>query len=452
MNEMIFKNNYVNNVFNNFVNKNQYQKEYIDACKEILESLQLYIDKHPEIEKYNILERFLEPERSISFKVSWVDDNNIVRVNRGYRVQYNSALGPYKGGIRFHPSVNSSIINFLALEQCLKNSLTGLPLGGGKGGSDFDPKGKSDGEIMRFCQSFMNELYRHIGPHTDVPAGDLGVGAKEIGYLFGQYKKIRNEHVGVLTGKGISFGGSNLRPEATGYGLCYFTRIVLDKILNTTFDNKEVIISGFGNVAFFAFEKAIELNAKVVALSNTKGYIYDKNGLKYDIIRKIKERNGSLKDYLIYVPSAEFNENYKDIFTKKCDIVLPCATQNEIDLKTAKMLVKNGVKVVCEGANMPCSLDAIHCFIDNNVVFAPGKASNAGGVAVSGLEMSQNALGLGWTRNEVDQKLEGIMVNIFNNIYSLNKEYNIRDNDLITCANIAGFEKICVAMIAQGII
>ena len=450
----MFTNQYVINVFNNFCLKNKGQEEYIQACQEILESLELLVNKNPDIEKHNLLERFLEPERFISFKVCWMDDNNNIQVNRGYRVQYNSSIGPYKGGLRFHPTVNESIIKFLGLEQCLKNSLTTLPLGGGKGGSDFDPKGKSDNEIMRFCQSFMNELYRHIGHNIDVPAGDIGVGKKEIGYLFGQYKKLKNEYTGVLTGKGLSFGGSLGRLQATGYGLCYFTNKALNTLLNDSFENKKVLISGSGNVAIYAAEKAIELGAKVIAMSDSNGHIYDENGLDINIIKEIKEvKKGRIKDYINYINTATYIErnDTTTIWSIKCDIALPCATQNEITLKDAQSLVKNGCKIVCEGANMPTTLEAIHYLIDNDIIFGPGKAANAGGVATSALEMSQNSIRLSWSFEEVNQKLKQIMENIFLSAYQTSKKYNLKENDLLTGSNIAGFEKIAEAMIAQGI-
>lgn len=451
----MFKNNYINEVFNNIKNKNIGQYEYIQACQEILESLELVIDKNPKIKDNSILERFFEPERMISFKVTWMDDSNKIHVNRGYRVQYNSSIGPYKGGIRFHPSVNESIIKFLGLEQCLKNSLTTLPLGGGKGGSDFDPKGKSDNEIMRFCQAFMTELYRHIGPYTDIPAGDIGVGHKEIGYMFGQYKKIKNEFSGVLTGKPLSFGGSLVRKEATGFGLCYFTDIALQTIKNTSLKDKRIIISGAGNVAIYACEKAQSLGAKVLAMSDSSGWIYDPNGIKLDVIKQIKEvEKGRIKDYISRVDGSIFTESKSDnptIWSIPCDIALPCATQNELNIEDAKLLLKNGCIGVFEGANMPCTLDAIHYLIENNVIFGPGKASNAGGVATSGLEMTQNSIRMSWSFEEVDNKLKAIMENIFLNVYNTSKKYEIRKNDLLTGANIAGFEKIVDAMIYQGI-
>ena len=452
----MIKNEYVLKVYNDFKKKNEGKKEYIQAVSEILESLELLIENNEEYVKENILERFLEPERYIEFRVSWLDDSNNVRVNKGYRVQYNSAIGPYKGGLRFHPSVNESIIKFLGVEQCLKNSLTTLPMGGGKGGSDFDPKGKSDKEIMRFCQAFMNELYRHIGKDTDVPAGDIGVGAKEIGYLFGQYKKIKNEFNGVLTGKGLSYGGSLGRKEATGYGLCYFTNESLRVQKNTSLEGKIVIISGSGNVAIYALEKALELGAKVIAMSDSNGYIIDEKGINLEVIKDIKEvKKGRIKEYLNYVSDAKYVESNgvnPSIWSVKCDIAMPCATQNELDLNDAKMLVANGVIGVYEGANMPTTLEAYNYLVDNDVIYGPGKASNAGGVSVSGLEMTQNALRLSWSKEEVDQKLKDIMINIFHNVYNTNIKYNIKSNDLLKGANIAGFVKIADAMIAQGVI
>jgi glutamate dehydrogenase (NADP+) len=452
----MIKNTYVLNVLNDFKNKNKGKAEYIQACEEILESLELLINQREDYVKENILERFLEPERYIEFRVCWLDDNNNVRVNKGYRVQYNSAIGPYKGGLRFHPSVNESIIKFLGLEQCLKNSLTTLPMGGGKGGSDFDPKGKSDKEIMRFCQSFMNELYRHIGPNTDVPAGDIGVGAKEVGYLFGQYKKIRNEFTGALTGKGLTFGGSLIRKEATGYGLCYFTNAALKTLKNDSFEGKKVIISGSGNVAIYALEKASELGAKVIAMSDSNGWVYDENGIDLNIIKEIKEVNkGRIKEYLNYKENAIYTESKEGnatIWSLPCDLALPCATQNELTLEDAKMLVKNGVIGVFEGANMPTTIEAYKYLVDNNVIYGPGKAANAGGVAVSGLEMSQNSLRLSWSKEEVDARLQNIMNDIFVNVYNTSIKYGIKLNDLLKGANIRGFEKIADAMIAQGTI
>lgn len=447
----MFKSEYLNNVYNDFLKKNPAEPEYQQAALEILESIEPYVMKHPEFEEKKLIERFLEPERVVQFKVVWTDDKGKFQVNRGFRVQYNSAIGPYKGGLRLHPSVNASIIKFLGLEQTLKNSLTSLPMGGGKGGSDFDPKGKSDTEIMRFCQSFMTELYRHIGPDTDVPAGDIGVGGREIGYLFGQYKRIRNEFSGVLTGKGLSYGGSLARTEATGYGLCYFTLEALKKLKNTDFNNKTVVISGSGNVAIYATQKATALGGKVVALSDSNGYIYDPNGINLDVVKQIKEvERGRIKEYVNRVSGATYTEGSKGIWSIKCDIALPCATQNELSLDDAKLLVANGVVAVCEGANMPCSLDAAKYFIENKVVFGPAKAANAGGVATSGLEMSQNSMRLSWSFEEVDEKLHDIMVNIFNNSYKEALEEG-NEFDLLTGANIAGFKKVAEAMLLQGI-
>lgn len=397
------------------------------------------------------MERFVEPERFLQFRVSWVDDQGEVQVNRGYRVQFNSSIGPYKGGLRFHPSVNASIIKFLGLEQVLKNSLTSLPMGGGKGGSDFDPKGKSDHEIMRFCQAFMTELYRHIGEDTDIPAGDIGVGAREIGYLFGQYKRIQNKTVGVLTGKGIPFGGSLVRTEATGYGLCYFTEEALKIMKNESFQNKTVIISGSGNVAIYACQKAKELGAKVIAMSDSNGYAYDSNGIQLEVVKSIKEeKRGRIKEYLSYVPTAVYQEGASGIWQLPCDIALPCATQNELDLEAAKVLVKNGVIAVCEGANMPSTLEAAKYFIEKKIIYGPAKAANAGGVATSGLEMSQNSLRYSWSFEEVDQKLKDIMVQIFHNIYKVALELG-NPYDTLSGANIAGFEKVAKAMLSLGI-
>ena len=409
-------------------------------------------DKNPDYIKEGILERIVEPERQIFFRVPWVDDNGKVQVNRGFRVQFNSAIGPYKGGLRFHPSVNQSIIKFLGFEQIFKNSLTGLPIGGGKGGSDFDPKGKSDREVMRFCQSFMAELCKHIGSDIDVPAGDIGVGGREIGYMYGYYKKIRNtSEQGVLTGKGLSYGGSLGRKEATGYGLVYFTEEML-KDNGTSFDGKTVVISGSGNVAIYAAEKAKELGAKVVALSDSNGYIYDENGINLDVVKDIKEvKRGRIKEYLNYVSTAKYEEGCKNIWKIKCDIALPCATQGEIDEESAKILIGNGVKAVSEGANMPSTLEAIKVFQDNKIMFGPAKAANAGGVACSALEMSQNSIRLSWTKEEVLEKLKDIMVMIYKNASEASKEYGDEGNILMG-ANIAGFLKVCDAMMAQGIV
>ena len=451
----MFKNEYVKEVYEKFALKNQGKNEYLQACKEILESVELMIDVHPEIKQYNILERFLEPDRFIEFKVTWVDDNNNYQVNKGYRVQYNNAIGVYKGGLRFHPSVNDSIIKFLGLEQCLKNSLTTLPLGGGKGGSDFDPKGKSDREIRSFCQAYMSELYKYIGANIDVPAGDIGVGKKEIGYMYGYYKKLTNTYSGVITGKDISYGGSLVRTQATGYGLCYFTNKALQVLKNDSLKGKTVVVSGAGNVAIYAAEKAIELGAKVVTMSDSNGWIYDENGINLDVVKQIKEvKKGRIKEYLDYVSTAKYVESKKEnptIWTVKCDIALPCATQNELNVEDAKALVNNGVIAVCEGANMPSTPEATRYFINSGVIYGPGKAANAGGVATSGLEMSQNASFMSWSYEEVDKKLKGIMENIFDNIYLISKKYNVQENDLLTGANIAGFEKIIQAMILQGV-
>lgn len=431
--------------------RNPNDTEFLQATDEVLMSLEKVAEKHPEYVENGIFDRIIEPERQIMFRVPWVDDHGKVQVNRGYRVEFNSAIGPYKGGLRFHPSVNLSIIKFLGFEQCFKNSLTGLPMGGGKGGSDFDPKGKSDGEIMRFCQSFMTELYRHIGPNTDVPAGDIGVGGREIGYLYGQYKRIRNEFTGVLTGKGLDWGGSLARKEATGYGLCYFTEAMLNDKGNS-FKGKKVVISGSGNVAIYAAEKATQLGATVIAMSDSNGYIVDNEGIDLDLVKEIKEvKRGRIKEYVDTRTSAVYTEGCKNIWNTPCDIALPCATQNELDEASAKTLVGNGVIAVCEGANMPCTPEAIEIFQSNHVLYAPGKASNAGGVATSGLEMSQNSLRMSWTFEEVDQKLKTIMENIYHTIAKTAKEYDMED-DFMAGANIAGFEKIAVAMMEQGIV
>ena len=447
----MIKNNYVKKVYENLEKKYSHEKEFLQAAKEVLETLEPVVEKDPQIEKLAILERIAEPERMISFRVSWVDDNGNVQVNTGYRCQFNSAIGPYKGGIRFHPSVNQSIIKFLGFEQNFKNSLTGLPMGGGKGGSDFDPKGKSDMEIMRFCQSFMTELYRHIGQFTDVPAGDIGVGKREVGYMFGQYKRIANEFTGVLTGKALEFGGSLGRTQATGYGLCYFTERMLKKLKDTTLDDKKVVISGSGNVAIYAAEKAIELGAKVVAMSDSAGYIYDRNGVDLDVIKEIKEvRRGRIKEYLETYPNSVYVDDCRKIWTVPCDVALPCATQNELDEEGAKALVANGCFAVAEGANMPSTPEAVEVFLANDILYAPGKASNAGGVATSGLEMSQNSLRLSWSFSEVDARLKDIMENIFDTVYETSKKYADGKN-LVAGANIAGFVKVCEAMKIQGV-
>ena len=443
---------YVNKVLNEVEKRNFGEREFLDAIKEVLNSLVPVFDKHPEYIKEGVLERIVEPERQIFFRVPWIDDNGDVKVNRGFRVQFNSAIGPYKGGLRFHPTVNQSIIKFLGFEQIFKNSLTGLPIGGGKGGSDFDPKGKSDREVMRFCQSFMAELYKHIGLDTDVPAGDIGVGAREIGYMYGYYKKLRNANdQGVLTGKGLTYGGSLARKEATGYGLVYFTEEMLNDN-NDSFKGKTVVISGSGNVAIYACEKATELGAKVVALSDSNGYIYDENGINLDLIKDIKEvRRGRIKEYIENVPNAKYVEGCTKIWEVKCDIALPCATQGELNKESAEILINNGVKVVAEGANMPTTLDAIEILQEAKVLFGPAKAANAGGVACSALEMSQNSMRLSWTFEEVDAKLKNIMINIYRNSKSAAAEYGYEGNILMG-ANIAGFVKVAEAMMAQGIV
>ena len=443
---------YVQRVLDDLKTRNPGEKEFHQAATEILLTLEPVINAHPEYEKAALLERFTEPERTILFRVPWVDDNGNVRVNKGYRVQFNSAIGPYKGGLRFHPSVNLSVIKFLGLEQILKNSLTGLPIGGGKGGSDFDPKGKSDREIMAFCQSFMTEIYRHIGADTDVPAGDIGVGAREVGYLFGQYKRIRDEHVGVLTGRGLSYGGSLIRKEATGYGLVYITAEAM-RMRGDSFQDKVTIVSGSGNVAIYACEKAQQLGAKVVAMYDSNGYIYDPNGIQLDVVKQIKEvERARIKEYAARVPGSKYVEGCKGIWTIPCDVALPCATQNEIDGESAASLVKNGVKYVAEGANMPSTLEAIEVFQNaKETVYLPAKAANAGGVATSALEMAQSSGRLYWSSEEVDAKLKTIMVNIYHNIESAAKRYGYEGN-YVMGANIAGFEKVAEAMMAHGVV
>ncbi|PAE43650.1 NADP-specific glutamate dehydrogenase [Bacillus sp. 7884-1] len=443
---------YVDEVFNTVMCRNPYESEFQQAVKEIFDSLIPVFTKHPKYMEQSILERIVEPERVISFRVPWVDDKGKVQVNRGFRVQFNSAIGPYKGGLRFHPSVNLSIIKFLGFEQILKNSLTGQPIGGGKGGSDFDPKGKSDGEIMRFTQSFMTELYRHIGPDVDVPAGDIGVGAREIGYMFGQYKKIRGAYeAGVLTGKGLGYGGSLARTEATGYGTVYFVHEMLsDKGLS--FEGSTVVVSGSGNVSIYAIEKANQLGATVVACSDSNGYVYDPSGIKLETVKRIKEvERKRISEYVLEHLEAQYFEGCSGIWSIPCDIALPCATQNEIDHSAAKQLVSNGVKAVGEGANMPSTLEAIEVFLESDILFAPGKAANAGGVAVSALEMAQNSQRLSWTFEEVDAKLHQIMINIYRNSMNAADEYGYPGN-LVVGANIAGFLKVADAMIAQGVI
>jgi glutamate dehydrogenase (NADP+) len=441
---------YVQNVLAKLVEKNSNESEFIQAATEVLNSLEPVFEQHPEFEKAGLLERIVEPERVVMFRVPWVDDNGNVQVNRGFRVQFNSAIGPYKGGLRLHPSVNLGIIKFLGFEQIFKNSLTGLPIGGGKGGSDFDPKGKSDREVMAFCQSFMTELQRHIGADTDVPAGDIGTGAREIGYMFGQYKRLKNVYEGVLTGKGLTYGGSLARTEATGYGLVYFAKEMLAD-MGTDYNGKTVVVSGSGNVAIYATQKLQQYGAKVVALSDSNGWIYDAEGIDLAAVKEIKEvKRGRIKEYLNYRKNAEYHEG-KGIWSVKCDIAMPCATQNELNIDDAKTLVANGCKVVAEGANMPTTLEATQYLQANGVYFAPGKAANAGGVATSALEMSQNSERLSWTFEEVDEKLHSIMVNIYKNASAAAKEYG-KEKDLVTGANIAGFMKVAEAMMAQGIV
>lgn len=446
----MFKNEYLQKVYADVEKRSVGEKEFLQAVREVLESLEPVIEKRPDLVKAGIIERLVEPERFIQFRVSWVDDNGNVQVNRGYRVQYNSAIGPYKGGIRFHPSVNASVIKFLGFEQIFKNSLTGLPMGGGKGGSDFDPKGKSDNEIMRFCQSFMTELAKHIGADTDVPAGDIGVGAREIGFMFGQYKRLRNEFTGVLTGKGIPYGGSLARKEATGFGLCYFTNEML-KAAGDSFEGKKVVISGSGNVAIYACQKATQLGGKVIAMCDSAGYVVDENGINLDVLKQIKEvERARIKEYAARVEGAKYFEGCKGIWTVPCDVALPCATQNELDGESAKTLVANGVKYVAEGANMPSTPEAVEVFQSAGIPFGPAKAANAGGVATSGLEMSQNSIRLSWSFDEVDEKLHGIMQGIYKAAYEASVEYGCAGN-LVAGANIAGFLKVAEAMKAQGV-
>ncbi|MDE5618649.1 MAG: NADP-specific glutamate dehydrogenase [Clostridia bacterium] len=443
-------NAYVQKVLDEVIKNNPNEPEFHQAATEILSSLSCVFDSNPIYEKSQILEMLVEPERIISFRVPWMDDNGVVRVNKGYRVQFNSAIGPYKGGLRFHPSVNLSIIKFLGFEQIFKNSLTGLPIGGGKGGSDFDPKGKSDSEVMRFCQSFMSELYRHIGSETDVPAGDIGVGGREIGYMFGYYKKIADMHTGVLTGRGLEYGGSFVRVQATGYGLVYFMQEML-RSSNLTMEGKRVVVSGSGNVAIYANEKAVKMGAKVVAMSDSGGYIYDEDGINLDTVKRIKEvERGRISEYIKYHPNAKYVKGCAGIWTIPCDIALPCATQNELDIDAAKTLVKNGVLAVGEGANMPCTNDAAKYLLDNGVLFGPAKAANAGGVACSALEMAQSGMRIFWNFEEVDGKLQHIMINIFRNIADAAERYG-RGKNYLDGANIAGFEKVAKAMIAQGV-
>lgn len=442
---------YVDQVYETVQKRNPGEAEFHQAVKEILDSLVPVFAKHPKYQQHGILERIVEPERMITFRVPWVDDQGNVQVNRGFRVQFNSAIGPYKGGLRFHPSVNASIIKFLGFEQIFKNSLTGQPIGGGKGGSDFDPKGKSDLEVMRFTQSFMTELSKYIGPDTDVPAGDIGVGAREIGYMFGQYKRLYGNETGVLTGKGLNYGGSLTRTEATGYGLVYFTSEMLAS-RGDSFAGKTVVVSGSGNVSIYAIEKAQQLGAKVVACSDSNGYVYDKNGINLATVKRLKEvERKRIKEYVNEHPTAEYVEGCQNIWSIPCDIALPCATQNEINEASAKLLVANGVKYVAEGANMPSTLEAIEVYLNNGVYFGPAKAANAGGVAVSALEMAQNSARLAWSFEEVDAKLKDIMRSIYQSSVNAAKEYGYEDN-LVVGSNIAGFLKVADAMIAHGVV
>ena len=450
---MTMKNAYVKRVWEQVQAKNGHESEFLQAVQEVLESLEPVVEKMPELEANSILERIVEPERVIMFRVPWMDDSGKVQVNRGFRVQYNSAIGPYKGGIRFHPSVNLSILKFLGFEQVFKNSLTTLPMGGGKGGADFDPHGKSDAEVMRFCQSFMTELYRHIGADTDVPAGDIGVGGREVGYMFGQYKRICNEFTGVLTGKGLQFGGSLIRPEATGYGCVYFAQNML-AVKGDDFKGKVCAVSGSGNVAQFCAEKLIQLGAKPVTLSDSAGFIYDPDGIDAEKLAFVKElknvKRGRIKEYADKYPGATYTAGARP-WSVKCDCAFPCATQNELNGDEAKALIANGVKLVAEGANMPSTPEAVAAFQAAGVMFAPGKASNAGGVATSGLEMSQNSIRMSWSREEVDEKLKGIMKNIHDNAYAAAKQFGMEGN-YVAGANIAGFLKVAQAMIAQGVV
>ncbi len=448
---MAIKNEYILNLLEKVKSRNAGEPEFHQAVYEVLESLEPVIEAHPEYIKNGVLDMIVEPERIIKFRVPWVDDKGEVHVNRGFRVQFNSAIGPYKGGIRFHPSVNESIIKFLGFEQTFKNSLTGLPIGGGKGGSDFDPKGKSNLEIMRFCQSFMTELSKYIGADTDVPAGDIGVGAREIGYMFGQYKRLRDEYTGVLTGKGLSYGGSLARKEATGFGLCYFTDEML-RDNGKSFKNARVVISGSGNVAIYAAQKAMELGATVVAMSDSNGYVYDEDGIDLALMKEIKEiKRERISEYASERENAIYRVGCKNIWSVPCDIALPCATQNELDLDSAKNLHQNGCFAVAEGANMPSTPDAVAYLQANGVLFAPAKAANAGGVATSALEMSQNSMRYSWTFEEVDAKLHQIMINIYKNCSSAANEYGLSGN-LVAGANIAGFLKVANAMEAQGVV
>ena len=442
--------NRLNSTYHQMIERNPNEQEFHQAVLEVLECLDPVAEQHPEWVRAGIFDRIVEPERQVIFRITWIDDQGRVQVNRGFRVQFNSAIGPYKGGLRLHPSVNLSVIKFLGFEQIFKNALTGLPIGGGKGGSDFNPRGKSDGEIMRFCQSFMTELYRHIGPDTDVPAGDIGTGARETGYLYGQYKRLTNQHTGVLTGKGLTWGGSLARTEATGYGLCYFMEEAL-QAKNRSFNGSVVSISGSGNVALFALEKAAELGAKVVTLSDSDGYIYDPDGIDLDLAKQIKlVDRGRIRDYLEARPKAQYSDVIADIWTVPCDIALPCATQNEIDKTSAEKLVANGCTAIGEGANMPSTPEAVVVYLKNKLIYGPAKAANAGGVATSALEMSQNSMRYSWSFDEVDAKLKQIMIDIYKTVSQAAAAYGDPDN-LMLGANIAGFEKVATAMYQQGV-
>ena len=441
---------YVSQVLADVKAKNPHEPEFLQTATEVLNSLRPIVERRPEYQKAKILERMVEPERIITFRVPWIDDKGEYQINRGFRVQFNSAIGPYKGGLRFHPTVNQSVMKFLGFEQIFKNSLTGLPIGGGKGGSDFDPKGKSDDEVMRFCQSFMTELYRHIGPDCDVPAGDIGVGGREIGYLYGQYKRITGQYCGVLTGKGLSYGGSLARTQATGFGVVYLANEVLSH-KGKSFEGKKVLVSGSGNVAIYAAEKATELGAVVIAMCDSNGYIVDNNGVDVAAIKEIKEvRRGRIREYVETHPQAEYHEGWQGIWTVPCDIALPCATQNEIDLEAAKTLLSNGCWMVTEGSNMPSTLEAMDAFAEAGILFVPSKAANAGGVAVSALEMSQNSLRLSWTFEEVDSRLKDIMSNIYKNMSAAAEEFGKTPEDYVLGANVAAFIKVADAMMAQG--
>ena len=448
---MSIQNEYLNGLMERVIQRDPAEPEFHQAVREVLTSLAPVVNARPELIKEGVMDCLVEPERTIKFRVPWEDDQGNIHVNRGYRIQFNSAIGPYKGGLRFHPSVNESIIKFLGFEQTFKNSLTGLPIGGGKGGSDFDPKGKSEAEVMRFCQSFMNELFKYIGPDTDVPAGDIGVGAREIGYLFGQYKRLRNEFTGVLTGKGLTYGGSLARKEATGYGLCYFTDNML-KDAGRSFEGATVVISGSGNVATYACEKATQLGGKVVAMSDSNGYIYDAEGIDLDLIKQIKEvERKRIKEYVQRKPSAQYTEGCAKIWTVPCDIALPCATQNELSGESAKALIANGCFAVAEGANMPCTPEAVDALQESGVLFAPAKAANTGGVAVSALEMSQNSMRFSWTFEEVDGRLKTIMTDLYHNASNAAAQYGMAGN-LVAGANIAGFLKVADSMLAYGLV